>query len=62
MNFSLFAYSHYCLVGKNDGSVKGVTYFQCNQNYGVFLKPQLLQLVFEKVYTYVIVYVLVFGY
>lgn len=26
-------------VGKNDGSIKGVSYFKAKQNYGSFLKP-----------------------
>lgn len=26
--------------GKNDGSVKGVAYFDCEMNHGMFLRPQ----------------------
>ena len=26
-------------VGKNDGSVKGVTYFECTTGYGGMLRP-----------------------
>merc|ERR1712187_200626 len=26
-------------AGKNDGSVKGVTYFRCDAKHGVFLRP-----------------------
>jgi len=29
-------------VGKNDGSVKGVKYFDCPENYGGFLRPDLV--------------------
>ena len=32
-------------VGKNDGSVKGVSYFTCQMNYGVFVKPSQVKLV-----------------
>ncbi|KAF8273848.1 dynactin [Lactarius quietus] len=32
-------------VGKNDGSVKGVSYFPCKMNYGVFVKPSQVKLV-----------------
>lgn len=30
-------------VGKNDGSVEGVRYFQCTQNKGVFVRPEVVQ-------------------
>lgn len=30
-------------VGKNDGSVKGERYFQCNEGYGGFLRPNLVR-------------------
>ncbi|KAN0135638.1 Dynein associated domain containing protein [Lactarius tabidus] len=32
-------------VGKNDGSVKGVPYFSCQMNHGVFVKPSQVKLV-----------------
>ena len=32
-------------VGKNDGSVKGVPYFTCQPNYGVFVKPSQVKIV-----------------
>jgi dynactin 1 len=32
-------------VGKNDGSVNGVSYFTCQKNYGVFVKPSQVKLV-----------------
>jgi len=30
-------------VGKNDGSVKGKSYFQCEPGYGIFIKPHTAQ-------------------
>ncbi len=30
-------------VGKNDGSVDGVRYFYCPQNYGVFVRTDVLE-------------------
>jgi dynactin 1 len=32
-------------VGKNDGSVRGVTYFSCQMNYGVFVKASQVRIV-----------------
>jgi dynactin 1 len=32
-------------VGKNDGSVKGVSYFSCPMNYGVFVKASQVKIV-----------------
>jgi dynactin 1 len=32
-------------IGKNDGSVKGVPYFSCPQNHGVFVKPSQVRVV-----------------
>ncbi len=31
-------------VGKNDGSVQGVSYFSCPMNYGVFVKASQVKL------------------
>ena len=35
--------------GKNDGSLKGVTYFKCPENRGVFVRADKLSLVVNKV-------------
>ncbi|KAK3696135.1 hypothetical protein LTR37_018106 [Vermiconidia calcicola] len=35
-------------TGKNDGSVKGERYFQCEQGYGMFLRPAGVRQVLEK--------------
>lgn len=32
-------------VGKNNGSVKGIPYFTCQQDYGVFVKPSQVKIV-----------------
>eukprot|EP01015_Nassula_variabilis_P013166 TRINITY_DN2085_c0_g1_i5.p1 TRINITY_DN2085_c0_g1~~TRINITY_DN2085_c0_g1_i5.p1 ORF type:complete len:233 (-),score=57.07 TRINITY_DN2085_c0_g1_i5:100-798(-) len=29
--------------GKNDGSVKGIKYFDCNEKYGLFLRPDKIE-------------------
>ncbi len=34
-------------TGKNDGSVKGERYFQCEQGYGMFLRPSGVRQVLE---------------
>ena len=34
-------------TGKNDGSVKGERYFQCEQGYGMFLRPAGVRQVLE---------------
>ncbi|KAJ3553929.1 hypothetical protein NM688_g3362 [Phlebia brevispora] len=31
-------------IGKNDGSVKGVRYFSCKPNYGVFVRPERVEI------------------
>ena len=36
-------------TGKNDGSVKGERYFQCEQGYGMFLRPSGVRQVLEDV-------------
>ena len=30
-------------TGKNDGSIKGARYFQCATNYGVFVRPERVE-------------------
>eukprot|EP00438_Fugacium_kawagutii_P028470 Skav218397 [mRNA] locus=scaffold790:266588:269982:+ [translate_table: standard] len=30
-------------VGKNDGSVKGKSYFKCAEEYGLFLRPSAVE-------------------
>ena len=30
-------------VGKNDGSLKGQTYFECEKNHGVFVRPERVE-------------------
>lgn len=32
--------------GKNDGSVNGVSYFNCRPNFGVFVRPSLIKATF----------------
>ncbi|TDL26403.1 dynactin [Rickenella mellea] len=32
-------------IGKNNGSVQGVTYFQCRMNYGVFVRPSQVKII-----------------
>ena len=34
-------------TGKNDGAVKGLRYFQCPENHGLFAKPEKLTLLPE---------------
>lgn len=36
-------------TGKNDGAVKGQRYFECEQNYGMFLRPAGIRQVMEDV-------------
>ncbi len=31
-------------LGKNDGSVKGKSYFQCSTNYGGFVRPDKVEM------------------
>ena len=35
-------------VGKNDGSVKGETYFECEPQHGMFIRPEMAELVQEE--------------
>lgn len=35
-------------VGKNDGTVAGIRYFQCQPNYGVFVKVEKLQKIADE--------------
>ena len=30
-------------VGKNNGSVQGVDYFQCRDKFGIFLRPDVVK-------------------
>jgi tubulin-folding cofactor B len=34
--------------GKNDGALKGIRYFRCAEDKGVFVKPDKLSLVINK--------------
>lgn len=35
-------------VGKNDGSVKGERYFECEQDHGMFIRPEKIVRVLEE--------------
>lgn len=35
-------------AAKNNGTVKGVTYFECPDGCGIFVKPESLEMVFTK--------------
>uniref|UniRef100_A0A0N5A7M3 CAP-Gly domain-containing protein n=1 Tax=Syphacia muris TaxID=451379 RepID=A0A0N5A7M3_9BILA len=35
-------------IGKNDGSVDGIRYFECNENCGSFVRPQDVQVVVKN--------------
>ena len=32
-------------VGRNDGSVRGIRYFECNSNFGAFVRPNKIKLI-----------------
>ena len=48
--------------GKNNGSVKGVTYFDCSMNFGMFVNPKTVSpyLVSSSIFA-VVVYVNVYS-
>ena len=31
--------------GKNDGTIQGITYFNCKSNYGVFVRPSQVKVI-----------------
>jgi dynactin 1 len=34
--------------GKNDGTIKGVAYFTCKPNHGVFVRPSQVKIITER--------------